>query len=110
MAVSMISEHSATSRSLRDGSAFSLKLSASINQLLSRLVDIIAGTGRKSQPLIIHDLMSQDAGDVTIESPEGWEFAFEGGAHILFRYTRPDRRFVQTPDFLSLKGNYLRLC
>jgi hypothetical protein len=99
MAVSMLSEHDATtSRSLRDGSAFSLKLSALIDQLLSGLVDIIAGTGRKTQHLITSNLMSQDAGDTTIDSPEGWTFAFEGGAHILFRHTRQDRRFVPLPS------------
>jgi hypothetical protein len=30
-----------------------------------------------------------------INSADGWVFAFEGGAHILFRYTASDARFVR---------------
>lgn len=33
--------------------------------------------------------------DATIERAEGWEFAFEGGAHVLFRYVREDVGFVR---------------
>jgi hypothetical protein len=35
--------------------------------------------------------------DIAIDSAEGWEFAFEGGAHILFRHIRTDVRFVSPP-------------
>jgi hypothetical protein len=35
--------------------------------------------------------------EVTIDRAEGWEFAFEGGAHILFRHVRKDVRFVRPP-------------
>jgi len=33
---------------------------------------------------------------IAITSAAGWVFAFEGGAHILFRYTLPDQRFVSS--------------
>jgi hypothetical protein len=33
----------------------------------------------------------------TIQSHLEWEFAFEGGAHILFRHIGVDRRFVTLP-------------
>jgi hypothetical protein len=39
--------------------------------------------------------------DIAIDSAEGWEFAFEGGAHILFRHIRKDVRFVSSSASLS---------
>jgi len=39
---------------------------------------------------------------ITITSAEGWVFAFEGGAHILFRYTLPDQRFVSSFPYAFL--------
>jgi hypothetical protein len=42
--------------------------------------------------------------DIAIDSAEGWEFAFEGGAHILFRHIRKDVRFVSSPS------RYRHLC
>lgn len=40
--------------------------------------------------------MSQKNEDIegTIDTPDGWTFAFEGGAHILFRHTTSDQRYV----------------
>jgi len=32
----------------------------------------------------------------SIDTAEGWVFAYEGGAHILFRNTLPDPRFVKS--------------
>jgi hypothetical protein len=84
-------------RSFREA-AFSLKLSALIDGVFSGLVDTIAGTGRRtSRQFNSINLMSQnnEPQELTIDTPEGWVFAFEGGAHILFRHTpTPDRRFV----------------
>ena len=40
--------------------------------------------------------MSYSAVVATISGHEGWEFAFEGGARILFWHTAVDRRFVLT--------------
>jgi hypothetical protein len=89
-----------------------LKLLAQIDQLFHGLVDIIiAGTGRQSQRQQHSSgtdnghLMSQDACSSavlpSIDSPDGWTFAFEGGAHILFKHApttgQEDPRFVPFP-------------
>ena len=78
--------------------AFSLKLSALIG-VFSAFVDTIAGTGiRTLRQFNSANLMSQsnESQELTIDTPEGWVFAFEGGAHILFRHTPTlDRRFVR---------------
>ena|SRR5947207_15593460 len=78
--------------------ACSLKLLALIDGVFSGLVDTIAGTGRRTlQQFNSSNLMSQsnESQELTIETPEGWVFAFEGGAHILFRHTPTlDGRFV----------------
>jgi hypothetical protein len=37
----------------------------------------------------------------TIESAEGWVFAFEGGAHVLFRYTKVPSKFVLHGGYFS---------
>jgi len=88
-------------RVIRDGSGFSVKLLTVIDELVSGFVESIAGAGNKSRE---RGLDTQELGDeqrmnhsvvvATISSHEGWEFAFEGGAHILFRHTAGDRRFV----------------
>ena len=84
-------------RFIRDG-AFILKLSALIDQLVAGLVDTVAGTGGKRRHCETAEtnLMSQqyESSQLTITSPDGWIFAYEGGAHILFRNTSSDRRFV----------------
>lgn len=78
--------------------AFCLKLLALIDGVLSCLV---AGTGRPTiRQFSSTNLMSQnnESQELTIDTPEGWVFAFEGGAHILFRHTPTlDRRFVCSP-------------
>jgi hypothetical protein len=82
-----------------------LKLLAQIDRLFHGLVDIIiAGTGRNSQRQHssgTNGLMSRDACSSavlpSIDSPDGWTYAFEGGAHILFKHaptTGQDPRFV----------------
>ena len=90
-----------------------LKLLAQIDQLFHSLVDIIiAGTGRQSQRRqpssgTNNGLMSQDPYSSTvlpsIDSPDGWTFAFEGGAHILFKHSpttvQDDPRFVPFPPY-----------
>ena len=87
----------AQSRSIIPDAAFSLKLLAPIGQLFSGLVNTIAGTGRgprgqsNSKNLMDH---VQGRNILNITSPDGWVFAFEGGAHILFRHTTSDQRFV----------------
>ena len=78
----------------------SLKLLALID-IFSGLVDTLAGTGKRIQrPLKSpEDSMNQEnpAIEFTIKASDGWDFAFEGGAHILFRHTTPDPRFVPPP-------------
>ena len=78
-----------------------IKLLAQINHLFSGLVHIIAGTGKQTQQHLSgsDNLMSHDENTavLTIDSHEGWTFAFEGGAHILFRQTGLDHRFVHFP-------------
>jgi hypothetical protein len=71
------------SRSFRDA-ALRRKVSSLIDVLLHTLQ---AGTGRQKRPVM-------DDSVVTIDSPDGWHFAYEGGAHTLFRYCRADPRFV----------------
>jgi hypothetical protein len=89
--------------------AFSLNFLALIDGVFSRLVDTIAGTGRRTiRQFNSTNLMSQnnESQELTIDTPEGWVFAFEGGAHILFRHTPTlDRRFVR-----SLLIQVWRLC
>ena len=89
--------------------AFSLKLLALIDGVFSELVDTIAGTGRRTlRQFSSANLMSQnnESQQLIIDTPEGWVFAFEGGAHILFRHTpTQDRRFVR-----SLLVQLWRLC
>src|SRR2546423_2972245 len=86
---------------LRDAVFSALKLLAQINHLFSGLVHIIAGTGKQTQQHLSgsDNLMSHDENTavLTIDSHEGWTFAFEGGAHILFRQTGLDHRFVHFP-------------
>ena len=90
----------ATIEGRRDAAAtFSLKLLALIDECFSRLVDTLPGTGRRSLSQFgSKNLMSQsnEDGTLTIQVPDGWVFAFEGGAHILFRHTTGDRRFVSS--------------
>jgi len=89
---------------VRDG-AFSLKLLALIDGVFSGLVDTLAGTGRLSPPssLKATNLMIQKNEDTeeTIDTPDGWSFAFEGGAHILFRNTTSDQRYVSPAKHLG---------
>ena len=98
-------------RVIRDGGGFSVKLLTVIDELVSGFVESIAGAGNKTrargprtQKLEDEKRMSDGVVVATICSHEGWEFAFEGGAHILFRHTAGDRRFVLTlpPFFFSL--------
>jgi hypothetical protein len=90
-------------RSIRDA-AFSLKLLALIDVVSAGFVDMIAGTGRDPQhrQYNFNNLMNQNNNDqtLTIDSADGWVFAFEGGAHILFRHTINDGRFVWIPSCL----------
>lgn len=82
----------------------SLKLFALIDQMLSGVVDTLAGTGRRIQRHYSRiDLMSQreEDGQVTVDTADGWVFAYEGGAHILFRHTTKDQRFVRNSLHLS---------
>ena len=90
-------------RVIRDGGGFSVKLLTVIDELVSGFVGSIAGAGKKSrgrglctQELEDEQRMSNSVSVATIDSHEGWEFAFEGGAHILFRHTAGDRQFVLT--------------
>jgi hypothetical protein len=113
MQVLSSSEDVGSRYSIRDA-VFSLKLLALIDGLFSGLVDIFAGTGRTSQhhnhstPNYNNNRMNDLAYDcihLTITSSNGWVFAFEGGAHILFRHTTKDRRFVcplQTQSLILL--------
>lgn len=79
---------------LRNTAFGRLKLLTVIDQLLSGLVDVIAGTGRRTLHSFESDgHMNHDENLLTIDSPDGWVFAYEGGAHILFRHTQPDSRF-----------------
>ena len=48
------------------------------------------------------DIMSEEAQD-TVDAAAGWIFAFEGGAHVLFRYGGRKPNFVNTGDQTSLK-------
>ena len=81
------------SRSFRDG-AFSIKLLALIDQVYFGFVDSLAGTGR-SRLLRANDaVMGQKDVELIVDSAEGWVFAFEGGAHILFRHTLKNPKFV----------------
>ena len=93
-------------RVIRDG-GFSVKLLTVIDELVSGLVEsFIAGSGHKQTRTAsaLRGLPMTDRGVVAcIQSHEGWEFAFEGGAHVLFRHTAGDRRFVLFP-FSSFFG------
>jgi hypothetical protein len=40
----------------------------------------------------------EDEGGATIDVAEGWVFAYEGGAHILFRHVLQNPRFVLPPS------------
>jgi hypothetical protein len=76
------------SRSFRD---------AALRPKVATLIDLLhhilfAGTGRK-RPLTC-PIMDNNHLVCTIDSPRGWEFAYEGGAHILFRHVLPHPRFV----------------
>jgi len=92
---------------MRDGGGgFSVKLLTVIDELVSGFVEsIVAGTGTKQTTRVVGAPFDgaarmTDSGVVAcIQSHEGWEFAFEGGAHILFRHTAGDRRFVLFPSF-----------
>ena len=89
-------------RVIRDGGGFSVKLLTVIDELVSGFVEsIIAGAGNKTRgprtSKLEDEQRMRDSGVVaSITSHEGWEFAFEGGAHILFRHTAGDRQFVLT--------------
>jgi hypothetical protein len=95
-------------RVIRDGGGFSVKLLTVIDELVSGFVESIAGAGNnksrgrglRTQELEDEQRMSNSVSVATIDSHEGWEFAFEGGAHILFRHTAGDRQFVLTPSQL----------
>ena len=82
-------------RSFRDG-AFSIKLLALIDMLVFGFVDILAGTGRTTELRAGEDntVMTHEDEDLVIDSPLDWVFAFEGGAHILFRNTSSNPVFV----------------
>jgi hypothetical protein len=98
MAEIEVSKEDVGSHSIHYGATFSLKLLALIDQVFSGLVDTLAGTGRRIQRHYNRvDLMSEREGgtQVTVDTAEGWVFAYEGGAHILFRHTTKDRRFVR---------------
>jgi hypothetical protein len=98
MAAIQVSKGDVGPHSIGYGATFSLKLLALIDQMFSGLVDTLAGTGRR-----IHrhynrvDLMNQREEDklVTVDTADGWVFAYEGGAHILFRHTTRDQHFVR---------------
>jgi hypothetical protein len=87
-----------------------LGLLAQIDQLFGGLVDIIAGTGSKSRSARNNSLMSPAASKgclARIDSPQGWTFAFEGGAHILFKHMAgQDHRFVPFPRSPDRKGYF----
>ena len=102
-------------RVIRDGSGFSVKLLTVIDELVSGFVESIAGAGNNksrgrglcTQELEDEQRMSNSVSVATIDSHEGWEFAFEGGAHILFRHTAGDRQFVLNP---SLPDDFMCWC
>jgi hypothetical protein len=94
-------------RLFRDGVLRSFKLSALIDQVVVGFVEILSRTG-KNKPLfaspgpeedrtLLGEGMTYGDEDLVIESPHGWHFAFEGGAHILFRHTLQNPRFVRSP-------------
>jgi hypothetical protein len=90
-------------RSLRDGA---FKLLALIGPVVDGFLELFAGTGRlkprvtlRSEGKVAETAMTLGDGDLIIESPHGWVFAFEGGAHILFRYTLNHPLFVRMPSF-----------
>lgn len=90
-------------RSFRDG-AFSIKLLALIDQLVFGFVGILAGTGRTTELVVAragedNTVMTHEDEDLSIDSPLDWVFAFEGGAHILFRNTSSSPIFVSSPYF-----------
>lgn len=101
-------------RVIRDGGGggFSVKLLAVIDELVSGLVEsFIAGPGNKQTRAAsaLHGLPMTDMGVVAcIQSHEGWEFAFEGGAHVLFRHTAGDRRFVLSLSLLFWRAVLMR--
>jgi hypothetical protein len=83
------------SRSFRDA-ALRRKVSKLIDQLLHT---VFAGTGRQKRQLTA--MMKESEPMPTIDSPNGWVFAYEGGAHILFRHCLTD------PQFVCLRGVFL---
>jgi len=109
-------------RLFRDGAKS--KLSALIDQILFGFVDtVLSGTGR-GKPLwpspsgkrgestdrgIQGGTGMTDEHDVlSIDSAQGWVFAFEGGAHILFKHTLDNPLFVLNPlSFFSISDDIL---
>ena len=102
-------------RAIREGGgSISVKLITVIDGLVSGFVESISGAGKTFNSSKRGDTLPPEDGpsgrqrmtseDVvaSIHSHEGWEFAFEGGAHILFRHTAGDHRFVLSlPLFVS---------
>jgi hypothetical protein len=90
------------SRSFRDA-ALRRKVSQLIDQLLHT---VFSGTGKQKR-----DLLAMESDPVpTIDSPNGWVFAYEGGAHILFRHCRTDPRFVCRKKYVFLTNRRANCC
>jgi hypothetical protein len=94
MNLSAIDSHQLTSSSTKVGSRSfrDVVVRGKVCQLIDILLQTIqAGTGR-FQPRPLNRMDDNDVVPV-IDSPHGWTFAYEGGAHTLFRNTR-GARFV----------------
>jgi hypothetical protein len=69
---------------------FSVRLLPLIDEALCGLVECLAGNGRgrAGQGMVNRAAMCDEEAEpmTKIDSSDGWEFAFEGGAHILFRH------------------------
>jgi hypothetical protein len=92
MNLSAIDSHPLTSTSTKVASRSfcDVVVRGKVSQLIDILVETIqAGTGRR-HPRPLNRMDDNDKVPV-IDSPHGWTFAYEGGAHTLFRYTRGDR-------------------
>ena len=91
-----------------EDAAFGVKVLALIRELFCTAIGgatVGTGTGNEDRarllahrhrepPMTDEDSKDEKDVDTIIDRPDGWEFAYEGGAHILFRHVSEDTRFV----------------
>jgi len=88
-----------------EDAAFGVKLLALIRELFCTVGGggTVSGSDDRARllahrqrrlPMIDEDSKDEEDVDTIIDRPDGWEFAYEGGAHILFRHVSDDTRFV----------------